>query len=300
VSRERPRDSVRRRTSQVAVASALVALAACATQPPSADERAAFGDVAVEVIAAPESIDWDRPVTGWPAGLGMGAVRGVGAVVVFPAYALVRLHDFFGPGAGEAVAVLAVPAVVGGAAAGAVWAPVSVVGGAVTAAAPEEIEAAEPVVRGILEDPGLWATVGAHFGDAVRRHARRDLVPPAQATTIVEVRLVSIERGSAWNWWTFDRPFEATVEVSVRVVRTSDGHVVWSDTRKAVGGSRGGAVTHTYVEWALDEGAPLRAAVDAALRSLAEEFAILIFAAPAQFAPPPRPPAAPKTWYFDS
>jgi hypothetical protein len=277
---------VRRRTPQIAAVSALVALAACETLPPTSTDRAAFGDVAVEVHAAPPSIDWDRPVTGWPAGLGMGAVRGVGAVVVFPLYALAGAGSVGGGGGGGGtgdgvgMAVFGAAVVAVGVAAGVVWAPVSVVGGAVTAPSPEVVEAAEPVVRGILEDPGLWATVGAHFGDAVRRHAGRDLVPPAQATTIVEVRLVSIERGSAWNWWTFDRPFDATVEVSVRVVRTSDGHVVWSDTRKSVAGPLGGAVTHTYVEWALDEGAPLRAAVDAALRSLAEEFAYVIFTAP--------------------
>jgi len=262
----------------VAAHAAIVALAACATQPPSSAERAAFGDVAVEVLAAPPSVTWSRPVTGWAAGAGMGAVRGAGAVVVFPFYALDAASKG-GGGGGEGGGLSGVVAIVGGVAAGVVWAPVSVVGGAVTAPSPETIDTAEPVIRRVLDDPGLWETLGLRFGEASRRFAGRDLVEPARATTVLEVRLAAIERGSAWNWWTFDRPFEVVVKATVRVVRRADGDVVWQDTRES---KQAGVkeVVHTYAEWAKDDGAVLRSEIDSAICSLARRFAYSIFAEP--------------------
>jgi hypothetical protein len=266
------------RLRRAAAATALVFVAACATQPPSAAERAAFGDVGVEVIAAPPANGWSRPVTGWPAGLGMGAVRGAGAVVVFPFYALAAAAQG-GGGGGEGGGLIGVVAIAVGVAAGVVWAPVSVVGGAVTAPSPEVIDAAEPVIRRVLDDPGLWETLGARFAQAARSATGRDLVTPSKADTVVQVRLESIERGSAWNWWTFDRPFEIVVEANVRVVRREDGRVLWEDTRKSDPGNPP-RVVRKYADWATDDGAVLHREVDSAIDQLARGFAYSIFAAP--------------------
>jgi hypothetical protein len=281
-----------------ATAAALASLAACATAPPSAEERAAFGDVAVEVIAAPPSVEWSRPVTGWPAGMGMGAVRGVGAVVVFPVYALAAA----GPAAATAggnfgALVVGAGAVVGGAVAGVVWTPFSVVGGAATAPSSDVIDESEPVIRRILDDPGLWESLGVRFSEAVRRVGGRDLVEPSRATTVLVVQLESIEHGSGWNWWTFDRPFEVVVEATVRVVRRADGRVLWEDTRKSTK-TGGPAVVHTYAEWAQQDGAELHAVIDAAMTALADDFAKSIFATPDKDAterPAEEPHAAPAT-----
>lgn len=262
--------------SALAIVLAPALVAACATQPPTAADRAAFGDVAVEADPAPPSVAWTRPVTGWAEGLGMGVVRGVSAVVVFPVYALAGVAAAGGGGGGEGAAIVGAGVIVVGAAIGAVWAPISVVGGVVTAPDRETIDAAEPVLRKVLDDPSLWAQFAPRCAEAVRRHTRRDLVDRSRAKTVVEVRVVSVARGAAWNWWTFDRPFEVVVTAATRVVRRSDGIVLWEETRE----SSRADVVHTYAEWASDDGAALRAEIDHALTDLATGFAYTIFAEP--------------------
>ncbi len=205
----------------------------------------------------------------------MGAVRGGVAIVAFPIYALGATAA---GGGGEGAAFAGVVAVGIGVAAAVVWFPVSIVGGAVTAPPTEEIDAAEPVVQRIVNDPGLSERAARDFAAAARSLTGRDLVPSSDAETVVELRVVSIERGSAWNWWTFDRPFEVVVVMNARVVRRSDLRVVWEDSHRSTDGVRE-SVVRTYSEWARGDGAALREEIDAALSRLAAGFAHSVFAA---------------------
>ncbi|MCE9634299.1 MAG: hypothetical protein K8T90_01225 [Planctomycetes bacterium] len=261
-------------TLRAGAASACLFLAACATQSPPA-ERYDFGSVAVELGSPTHVVSWERPVTGSTAGLGMGAARGALAVVAFPLYALAAAAAGTG-GAGQGAALVAVAAMVLGAAAGVVWIPVSIVGGAVTAPAREDVDAAEPIARRVVDDPGLPGTFAERCAEAVRLRSGRELVERSRAATVIEVRLVSVERGRSWNWWTLDRPFEVVLEANARIVRRRDEHVLWENTQTW---SRADAV-HTYAEWSCDDGAPLRAEIDAGLRQLADQFADMIFVAP--------------------
>jgi hypothetical protein len=270
-------------------------LASCATLPPTPEERAAFGTVAVQVAEAPPEVDFDPPVTGWGAGLGMGAVRGLGVIVAAPVVAVGaigasganpgQVHGGSGGGDGVATVVFVGAVVVIAEALAVLWFPCSVVGGAVTAPAPETIDAAEPVVRGIVEDPGLRDALGRGFESTVRHALGREPVDPSGATTILEIRLLTVQRGRSWNLWTFDRPFEVTVRASARVIRRSDGCVLWEDTME----SSTGKLVHTYAEWAADGGAPLRAALDGLLADLAGRFAHVILLAPGEDAPASAP-----------
>jgi hypothetical protein len=243
---------------------------------PSAEARAAYGNVAVTSIPAGEP-EIGPPVAGWAAGLGMGTVRGIGAVVVFAGYGGAAVASDGGSGSsGEFGMVLILMGMAAGAAVGAVYAPVSIVAGAATAPPPEDVQRAELVIRPLAEDPGLGERFCAHFVESARQSPGAHIVDRGQETTRVELRILRIGSGKTWNWFTFDRPFGISIEASASVVRVEDGAVLWTATR-TVGAPPHEGAAHTYVEWAADEGELLRLEIDDALEELAAGFAASVF-----------------------
>jgi len=249
----------------------LVLAAGCrsaCTAPPTEEERAAFGDVAV-VLAPGVKAGLPAPVSGWPAGLAFGTLRGIGAVPVFAFYGGGAASS--GGGGEENLGVLL--GVVVGAAVGVLYIPVSVGSGTFTAADPEEVARAEAVLLPILGDPSLPRS----FADRFRAEAGRTFVSREEAETVVELRVESVTGGADWDLFTVERPFEIRVSASARVVRASDGLVIWEAVRE----SRAPVDEEdrrTYVGWAESGGASLRAEIEGALSRLAHGFAWSIFA----------------------
>jgi len=258
---------------------AIVAIAAsaagCRTASyPTDEDRAQFGDVAVAVTSDPAR-PIGAPATGWLAGLGVGTVRGVGSIVLFAAYGAGYAAQG-ARGGGQFAGVVVIFGAAVGAAAGVVYTPVSMVAGAVTAPAGDEVEQARLVIRPLSESPVFADRLVSQFVEQSRTLAGREFVPAERAKTLVELRLESIAGGHTWDWITLNRPFEIVVVASVRVVRVADGHVIWQATSK-VPDSPAKAATRTYVEWAADDGEPLRREIDGALTELARRFAQSVF-----------------------
>jgi hypothetical protein len=249
----------------------MVLAAGCRTawpSPPTDEQRAQFGQVAVTV--APEvGDDMGRPVAGWPAGLGMGTLRGMWATV---ALALVGAGEGARCSHDDGAAAAACAGFIIGAAIGVLYTPVSIVAGAVSAPDRGEVARAEAVIRPIVGAPGFQEAFRDRFAGA----AGWSFTSLEQAATVVELRLESVGGGSTWNWITFDRPFEVAVEASARVVRRSDGEVIWRALRRI---PRPGDEPRrlTFVEWAANDGALLRAEIDHAIDRLARDFAWSIF-----------------------
>ncbi len=290
------------------VAALLVAFAAltagCATTPVEEGVRAAFGSVAVVASDEPCEIEIAHPTAGWGAGLGMGFVRGVSAIVEWPLIALDAAASGFRTGGESGVAAvvifalsLVVPAVLA-----VLWLPCSIAGGAITAIPVDEAEAAEQVLVATARDCGNSARVAAAMEEAARRRGGEP-VPRESADTIVEVRLLSIERGRSWNWWTFDRAFPIQTEAGVRVIRRADGVVLWEATETAGSAdspwtpwsaySSAPSVEHTYLEWAAGGGALLRAEIESQLSTLGGAFAVHVFGEAQDTRPVPSPGEAP-------
>lgn len=285
------------------VSALLVALAAltagCATAPVEEATRAAFGSVAVVAADEPCEIGLAHPTAGWGAGLGMGFLRGVSAIIQWPLIALDAAASSFRTGgdSGVASAVFLALSFVVPAALAVVWLPCSVAGGGITALPVDAAESAERVLVATAEDCGNSARVAAAIEAAARRRGGGPLVPRESADTVVEVRLLSIERGRSWNWWTFDRAFPIQTEARVRVIRRADGAVLWQGTETQ--GSANSPWTpwtaytsapvaeHTYLEWAQDGGALLRAEIDSQLSILGDEFAVHVFGEAKDAAPSP-------------
>jgi hypothetical protein len=279
-------DRIMRRVATTLLVAALAAGCKAVAHPAEA-ERGEFGDMAV-VVARDPSPPISRPTTGWLAGLGAGAVRGVGAIVVFAGYgAGIAAHG--AAGGGEAGVFIIAGGAAAGAAVGVLYTPVSIVSGGTTAASGEDVEKAEIVIRPMADDPAYADAFVAHFVEDARTLVGRQFVSADRATTRVELRILSIAGGRTWDWITLNRPFEIVVEASVRVVRAADGHVIWEKT-ETTPDSAANATAHTYVEWAADGGALLRREIDLLLGRLAWRFARTVFAEPD--APPPKPPGA--------
>jgi hypothetical protein len=268
----------------------VAALAAgCKAAPhPTQAERGDFGDVAV-VVARDSTPPISRPTTGWLAGVGAGAVRGVGSIVVFAGYGAGMAAHVMGGGGGEIGGIVIVGAAGAGAAVGVLYTPVSIVNGGATAASGDEVEKAEIVIRPMADDPALADAFAAHFVEDARTLVGREFVSADRATTRVELRILSVGGGRTWDWMTLNRPFEIVVTASVRVVRAADGHVIWEMT-ETTPESPEKATARTYVEWAADGGAPLRREIDLLLGRLAWRFARTVFAEPDE--PPPKPRGA--------
>jgi hypothetical protein len=236
--------------------------------PPSEEERAAFGDMAL--VVSPEfETDFPRPVSGWSGGLGMGFLRGLGAIV---ALAVAAGGEASKGGHGDGAGVAAFIGAALGAAMGVVYTPISMVAGAITAPPGDEVDLAEGPIRRVVENPDLPRVLA----DAFEVESGRTFVPPDQATTLVELRLVCVGRGSAWDWISFDRPFEVVIEAGARVVRPSDGEVIWeADRTLPIPG--GEPVRRTYVEWSEGGARALEEAVNEAVRSLGRSLSHSIF-----------------------
>lgn len=275
-----------------------VLTAGCATKPVPDEVRATFGSVAVVAADVPTRIGMEHPTAGWGAGLGMGFVRGLSAIVVWPVIVLCAAGASGGMSGDPGIAgvvILAVIIVVPAACA-VVWLPFSVIGGATTALPPDEADRAEAVLMATAEERASSSRLAAVIADSARRRAGREIVARESADTVVEVRLVSVERGASWNWWSFDRPFSIETEAEVKVIRRRDGAVLW-DATETVGttespvtlskGAPPAALAKTYLEWAADGGAPFRAEVDSQVASLGARFARFVFGAARTGAPPP-------------
>jgi hypothetical protein len=242
-----------------------------------------------------------HPAAGVPVGLGMGFLRGVSAVVVWPVYALGAASAGGGMGGNPGIAgvvllaaIVAIPA-----AAAVVWLPFSTIGGAVSALPIDEAHAAEAALLAAAQDVGTSQRLAELVAETARRRGWRELVAREAADTVVEVRLVSVERGASWNWWSFDRPFPIESEAETRVIRRSDGALLW-EARLSAGSAGSGvwspasrrfeARERKYVEWAAEDGAPLRAEVDAQVSYLGVLFAGFVFGGAG--GPAPSPPGA--------
>jgi len=245
-----------------------LAAAGCAALPPTEEERAALGAVAVVPGDGPFPVDVSPPVAGWGAGLGYGTLRGMGGLVVFPL-----------AGAGEGH----LPGLVLGAAFAVAWFPVSMIGGAVTAESVREVADAEEVIRPVVEDPGLPGVFAGGIEREIRNLGDREIVPPESATTLLEVRILSLGRGPTWDLWTLDRPFTFKAEVEVRVVRRADGSEIWRGQETVPGPAdappkgAAGRRDRTWSEWASDGGGALRAEVRGLLERGAQRLVFRIF-----------------------
>jgi len=258
---------------------AVVALsAACKTAPPpgpTPEQRAQFGDVAVEVDRAPGA-SLDHPTTGWLAGLGVGTVRGLGATVMFAAYgAAMAGESMHGDDSGFGAFVVVVGAAAG-AAVGVLYTPVSMVAGAATAPSGDDVAQADLVIRPLAENAALADLFAVRFAENARSVAGRELVSVDRADTVVTLRIDSITSGKTWNWITLNRPFGIVVVASVRVVRVADRRVIW-EAKSRTPETPDEVNARTYVEWAADQGEPLRRELDDALSRLARTFAGAVF-----------------------
>lgn len=236
--------------------------------PPTEEERARFGAVAV-AVAPPPVDDMGRPVSGWAAGLGMGTLRGAWATVALAVY---LSSEWSRGSSSEAGGFAAFAGFVVGATLGLLYTPVSMVAGAVTAPDRGEVARAEEVIRPIVTAPALPGTLRDRFA----AEAGLSFTSVEEADTVVEVRLDAVGGGSTWNWITFDRPFEVVVEATALVYRKADRTLIWSATRRVP--DRGDIPRcRTFVEWASGDGHLLRDAIDRAIDRLAAGFSWSIF-----------------------
>lgn len=244
----------------------LALVTACATpQPtgPSAEERAAYGDVAVVLVDEP----WERhvavPARGPLRGMALGTVRGVGG-----AAAVVVYFTLSGAPGGPFVMIVtgAMGVVVG-----AVYIPVSVVGGTATAIPTDEVDAALPAFVDAIHDPELQQVLRDELTSHAEARLDRPLVDRDAAKTIVEVRLLSVRTGTPTAAVTMDAPFPLHVEAHVRVLQPAEQELVWVETL------RHWDEKHRYLAWAKDDAALARTALRRTIGHLAEELAIVVF-----------------------
>ncbi|MHC5022250.1 MAG: hypothetical protein ACYTGX_19575, partial [Planctomycetota bacterium] len=92
--------------------------------------------------------------------------------------------------------------------------------------------------------------------------------------TVLEVEIVSVERGAAWDVFTLNAAFPIFIRATVRLRDAADGRVLhalsltWGDTLNA----------HTYYEWGtLGEGAELREELRRGIDGLAARFVEELF-----------------------
>lgn len=255
------------RSACAAVVACLGFVAACRSAPPgpTAADRAAFGDMAV-VVVDDHVRELPRPVTGWARGLGAGTLRGVAAVPVCAAAGAVYVTVMGGWAAGPWAPVLAAGGAVVGAAVGVVYTPVSMVGGAVTTASEDEVAAAEPAIRAVLDDPSLADALADGFRAAARDAAGRAFVEPDRARTVVEIRLVALRGVSPGSYVTYDPQVAIVAETAARILRREDGAVLWSWAPNW-SGTKDDAPAHRFSEWGADGGEALRAEVRRVLAS---------------------------------
>jgi hypothetical protein len=267
----------------LALAASLPACRTTSSSGPTYEERAQFGDVAVDVDRAPRA-PIDRPTTGWLAGLGVGTVRGLGATVAFAGYGAAMAGggtrvEGGGRGGDGFMAVVIIFGAAVGAAVGVLYTPVSMISGATSAPSGNDVEWADTVIRPLAESDALADLFAAKFAESARSVAGRGLVPLDAATSVVELRIDSIDSGKTWDWITLNRPFEIVVQASARVFRVKDSRLIW-ETRARTPEKGETANQHTYVEWATDQGEPLRRELDDALSRLANRFARAVFVDP--------------------
>jgi hypothetical protein len=261
--------------------------------------RAAFGEVAVAASGSFCPVDMRHGLTGTSAGVDAGFRRGTRALWEWPFGVLKGASGGGGGGGGgggtgDGVGMAVYGAVVVAATAGAfaaavIYVPVSTAAGGLTAVPADEADAAEA----ILIATGHEFTDAGPIADAVARGARlrrgRDVVARDAADTLVLISAESISRGETEGWLSYDKSFAIATEVEATII--SRGDVIWS-RKHSTGDSdfaaarrvAGAEPPHdlTYLSWAADGGAPLRA-------ELAWQFAVFgeLFAEEI-FGPPPR------------
>jgi hypothetical protein len=111
-----------------------------------------------------------------------------------------------------------------------------------------------------------------------------------EATTVMEIRLQSIETGTPIAVATLDGIFDVVAVASVRVVRRADGHVV-SESVATDGAPNLEDGGRQFLVWADHDAELLRHRLDEAMIGLAESLAEAVFVGPP---PPPPPPPLPR------
>lgn len=254
---------------------------------PSAEARSQYGAVSDVFVPEPVQYKIHTPTSGWATGLFVGTARGLVAIPVFPFGAIYIGSEGLDPGLPlDPTAAMFVAAM--GAAATPFYFPYSVINGAMTAVPRAEIKAALPAFQRAIEDPSLPDRLVAEFSRRAELHLAGGFVPEDEATTVMEIRLLSIRSGWPLGFVSLDEEVEILAVASVRVVRRADNHII-SEGVATDGTETPADRRHRFLVWAAQDAGLLRHRLDEAMDGLAESLADLVFVGDVQPIEPPQP-----------
>jgi hypothetical protein len=213
------------------------------------DARHELGRVEVEVDPSPPEIRLEGVHRGVLEGLGIGALRGVTMLVVFP---------IVGAAYGTAVPPPPIGTIAGGFVGGAVgvgYFPLSLLSGMGTAVPPGDCDAAVEEIR--------KAVIEAAWRERLNEALSRELPAreaPSSSTSAAVVRVSLRKAGTTGSWlachnlWSVDHVVALFVEGEARLVRRSDGLVLGKLSFRLCSTSE----RRQVLEWSKDEGAAAR------------------------------------------
>jgi hypothetical protein len=220
--------------------------------------------VAILIPLEEPPLEFQKPVVGTMAGLGVGLGRGSGVTVLIALSGLI-----IGP-----LGLFATVPIAG--VVGAVYIPASTVGGAVDAESADHTAAGDlGILMGIAE-LHVNRRLGAQLQQAFRDLSGRDLplvegdldAAAGTADWYLEARILGIWNGGTIGFVTVDRPCELHVAAGLRLIRASDGRAIAG--RVAV--FTPPSLKYTYSEWGEEGGRRLKEGVVEGCSVLARTF----------------------------